>query len=139
LSGGSTTFKRDDLLRGIGPDECYYLQNASAVRGKSEIDMSRDPPPDLAVEVDISQSSLDKLTICAALGIAEVWRYDGQSMQVFVLGRKRQYKAVARSRVLPGFPLDETNRLLGERGSTSETQLVRSFRRHVRRKGGTAP
>jgi Uma2 family endonuclease len=135
VSGGSTTFRRDDLLRGIEPDECYYIQHASAVRGRSEVDLQVDPAPDLAVEVDITGSSLDKLGICAALGIAEVWRYDGQTTAIYVLGDDKQYSTAAQSVVLAQFPMNELNRLLASRGSTSETQLIRSFRRHVREQG----
>jgi len=67
VSGGSTTFKRAGLHRGIEPDECYYIQNAAAVFSKEEIDLTVDPPPDLAIEVDISRSSIDKLGSAAAM------------------------------------------------------------------------
>ena len=48
VSGGSTTFRREDLERGLEPDDCFYLTNASAILGKEEIDLRTDPPPDLA-------------------------------------------------------------------------------------------
>src|ERR1700686_2019918 len=51
---GSPTFDREDLQKGLEPDECYYVQNASAVKGRQEFDFSVDPPPDLAIEIDIS-------------------------------------------------------------------------------------
>jgi hypothetical protein len=87
------------------------------------------------VEVDITKSSLDKLVIYAALGIAEVWRYDGRTTAIFVLGEDKQYTTAAESIVLPHFPMDQLDRLLATRRSTSETQLIRTFRRHVRQIG----
>ncbi len=74
-SAGSTTFKREDLACGFEPDECFYFQNVEHVRGKHNIDLNVDPPPDLVVEVDVTSYSLDKLPIYASLGISEVWRY----------------------------------------------------------------
>jgi Uma2 family endonuclease len=72
ISGWSTTFRREDLKRGLEPDRCYYIGNVSAVLGKLDIDLSRDPPPDLAIEVDIRSSSLNRMSIYAALGVPEV-------------------------------------------------------------------
>lgn len=51
---GSTTYDRETLRKGVEPDECYYIANASKVVGREEFDWEIDPPPDLAIEVDIS-------------------------------------------------------------------------------------
>ncbi|MCI0391237.1 MAG: Uma2 family endonuclease [Acidobacteria bacterium] len=77
---GSTTFKRDDLLKGFEPDSCFYIQNAEAIAGKDSIDLAIDPPPDLVIEVDISSGSLDKFPIFAGVGVPEVWRYDQEKV-----------------------------------------------------------
>jgi Uma2 family endonuclease len=82
---GSTTFRRADLDRGFEPDSCFYIQNAERVRGKDEIDLAIDPPPDLVIEIDITSLSLDKFPIFLALGIPEVWRYDGAQVTIFTL------------------------------------------------------
>ncbi len=82
---GSTTFKREDLGRGFEPDSCFYLQNAERLRGKTRIDLTVDPPPDLVIEIDVTHSSLDKLPIYAALGVPEVWRYGGNRLAILVL------------------------------------------------------
>lgn len=82
---GSTTFKRKDLKRGFEPDSCFYFQNADRIRGKDEIDLHTDPPPDLVIEIDITSGSAYKLPIYAALGIAEVWRYTGKRLIILVL------------------------------------------------------
>jgi Uma2 family endonuclease len=131
-AAGSTTFGREDLSRGIESDECYYIANAALVQGKDEIELPFDPPPDLAIEVDITRSSMDKLSICAALGIPEVWRYRGGAIEIHVLQDSGEYKPSKISRVLPGFPMDEVNRLLEGRGASSDTQLARSFQSRMR-------
>ena len=66
---GSCTWSREDLQKGLEPDECYYIQNEAVVRGKETITLSVDPPPDLAIEVDSTSSSLDRMGIYAALGM----------------------------------------------------------------------
>jgi Uma2 family endonuclease len=66
---GSTTFKRKDLLRGLEPDECYYVAHAADVAGKHKLDLKVDPPPDLAIEVEISPPDVARVPIYAALGV----------------------------------------------------------------------
>ncbi len=97
---GSTTFRRADLQRGFEPDACFYVQNAARIRGKTRIDLTVDPPPDLVIEVDITNSSLNKLPIYAQIGVLEVWRHDGQRLVIFRL-ESRQYVEAAASGVLP--------------------------------------
>jgi len=67
-NAGSTTFKREDLERGFEPDSCFYVQHAEQIAGKKRLDLTVDPPPDLVLEVDITHSSLDKLSIFAVVG-----------------------------------------------------------------------
>jgi Uma2 family endonuclease len=131
-SAGSTTLSRADLSRAIESDECYYVAGAPQVRGKDNIELPANPPPDLVIEVGISRSSIDKLVICAAIGVSEVWRYDGVAIEVYTLEDDGQYKKSAASVVLPQFPLDALKRGLQKRGSRSETQIVRGFRGWIR-------
>jgi Uma2 family endonuclease len=70
-SAGSTTLKRKIANRGIEPDNCYYIQNEPAVRGRQELDLETDPPPDLAIEIDITSSSVNKFGIYSALGVPD--------------------------------------------------------------------
>jgi len=53
---GSTTFKNENIAQGVEPDTCFYIQNEAAVRGKNRIDLETDPPPDLAIEIDLTTS-----------------------------------------------------------------------------------
>jgi Uma2 family endonuclease len=130
-SASSTTFKREDLERGFEPDECYYIAHAAMVHGKDDIDMTVDPPPDLIIEVDISRSSLNKFGIYRALAIPEVWRYDGETLRLYVL-HDAGYTEVPHSAALPQLPIATLQSFLQQRASLSETQLVRRFRAVVR-------
>jgi Uma2 family endonuclease len=132
---GTMTVRREDLQKGFEPDNCYYIRHESLVREKAELDFSVDPPPDLAVEVDVSRSSARKLALYAAFGVPEVWRYDGQRLEVYTLGPEQRYSAGAASVCLPGFPLDEAARILERLNVETERVLVGSFREFVRREG----
>ena len=52
------------------------------VRGKLEFEPDVDPPPDLILEVDVTSDSLEQLALYAAMGIPEVWIYDGKRLAV---------------------------------------------------------
>jgi len=65
--GKSTTFRRRGRQRGLEPDECYWITHEAAVRGKDRINLRTDPPPDVALEVDVTRSSLNRLAIYAKL------------------------------------------------------------------------
>jgi len=99
--GGSTTFRRRKKEKGLEPDKCYWIGNAKCVRGKKKIDLRVDPPPDLAVEVDISRSSLDRMAIYAAIGVVEVWRYADDTLTFWVLSSNGNYVASPKSTLFP--------------------------------------
>jgi Uma2 family endonuclease len=108
---GSTTYKREDLQRGFEPDSSYYIQHEAWVRDKERIDLSIDPPPDLVVEIDITHSSLDKLSIYAQVGVPEVWRYDGTQLHMLTL-QQGAYAASTVSRVMSPMTADALLALL---------------------------
>ena len=97
---GSTTFKREDIERGFEPDQCFYVENWEFIRGKARLDLTIDPPPELVVEVDITNPSLNKLPIYARFGVPEVWRYDGERISIYGL-RDARYVELAKSIALP--------------------------------------
>jgi Uma2 family endonuclease len=101
LNAGSTTFKREGLRRGFEPDTCFYVSNVERVRGKMQLALEVDPPPDLVVEIDITHPSLNKLPIYAAVGVPEVWRYDGRALTILKLEGDAYYPHTE-SRALPG-------------------------------------
>jgi Uma2 family endonuclease len=127
------TLRREDIERGVEADNCYYIQHESVMRARTELDLSRDPPPDLAIEVDLSRHAIEKPALYAALGVPELWRFDGRSLAVYRLGTKGRYARRAASEALSGFPLDEAERIVGRLGTESDTALAVSFRKRVRR------
>lgn len=133
-SAGSTTLKSELKGRGLEPDECYYIANEPLVRGLDEIDLSVNPPPDLAVEIDISSSSLDQLSIYAALGVAEVWIYNGTQLNLYRLQQGNRYEQCTLSPALPALSPETVLEFLSRRNTTDETNLIKSFRQWVREK-----
>jgi Uma2 family endonuclease len=112
------------------------IQHGAEVRGKDEIDMLIDPPPDLLIEVDISRSSLSKFGIYGALGVPEVGQYDGERLQFYVL-QAEGYIEVQDSSVLPPLSASQLLHFLSQRLEQSETALIRGFRQWVREKALT--
>ena len=129
---GSMTFKRKDLKKGFEPDKCYYIQHEAVARDREELDLLIDPPPDLAVEVDVSASSAGRMPLYAVIRVPEVWRRKDEAIQVYKLTPKGRYVARDSSICLPGFPLAEAAQLLRQRKSMDQTTLARTFRQWVR-------
>jgi Uma2 family endonuclease len=128
---GSTTFRRADLARGFEPDSCFYIQHEANISGKSTIDLTVDPPPDLVIEVDITSGSLDKFPIYAQVGVPEVWRYDGQRLRIYIL-RAERYVESETSLALPLLTSTRLSEALAQSKTLKRTALLRSFRTWVR-------
>ncbi len=125
-STSSTTFMRSELQRGFEADESYYIQHAAELRGIREIDLGIHPPPDLVIEVDITNSSMPKKALLAAMKIPEMWRYDGTFLWMGRLNQDR-YQDLERSLVLPEFPRELASSLLERRFEENETVLIQTF------------
>jgi len=130
------TFKREDLERGLEPDNCYYVQHEPQMRQKTELDLTIDPPPDLAIEVEVSAPAIRKMPLYAAFGVPEVWRFDGETLEVYQLSAAGQYEPREGSGCFPQFPVAQVVTVLRELNTASETALVRSFRDWVRTNAG---
>jgi Uma2 family endonuclease len=129
---GSTTLKRRDRRRGLEPDEIYFVQNELRVRGRWDFNLQRDPPPDLALEIDVPPSLLNRLGIFAALGVPEVWRWHGTNLQVYVLGSDSRYVMAERGRAFPVLRPTELVGFLGREATVGEIGMLRAFRDWVR-------
>ncbi len=129
---GGMTFKREDLDKGMEPDECYWIQSEPHVRCKDVIDLETDPPPDLIIEVEVSRSLMNRLDILAGIGIPEVWRFDGEAIHILHLRADRVYTEAAASLALPFLPVQELVRFFDMRGDLAENELLRTFRTWVR-------
>ena len=82
---GSATYRRRRKAKGVEPDTSFYVQHAAQMIGKRQIDLEVDLPPDVVVEIDLSSESSSKFSIYAALGVPEIWLYDGQQAHMYQL------------------------------------------------------
>jgi Uma2 family endonuclease len=126
------TFKREDLARGLEPDQCYWIAHEAQVRGMKEWDPISDPPPDLVIEIEISRGAQDRISIYAALGVPEVWRFDGESLFACLLQSDGAYKSFDRSPTFPAVPLREVIGFLMPSPGIDYLSAIRQFRSWVR-------
>lgn len=134
LNVGSMTFKREDLQRGFEPESSFYIQHEAQVSTKTQIDLTVDPPPDLAIEIEVSNPLLDKLSIYAELGIPEVWRF-GLSGTAILRLDGGSYVASAASLALPLLTPDALSRFVAESRTRKRTAWLRLLQSWVRNGG----
>jgi Uma2 family endonuclease len=133
LPGGATTLRRRLRQKGAEPDECFWIANADRMEGRQRVDLRRDPPPDLAIEVDVTHSSLSRMRVFAALGVPEVWRWSKGKLTFHVRDARGAYRSVARSRSFPHVaPSDLLPFVRDAEKSGNQIPLLRRFRKWVR-------
>jgi Uma2 family endonuclease len=141
--GGSVTLRRRRRQRGLEPDRCFWIANAARIAGLRRLDLRRDPPPDLAIEVDVSRSSLNRMGIYAALGVPEVWRLDGDVLTFHVLDATGAYVVAPTSRSIPLVtPGDLVGFLQQARQAADQNVVMRQLRAWVQQRaasGGAPP
>ncbi len=128
---GSTTWRRQERMGGAEPDNCFYIQNLSAIRGRLDIDLASDPPPDLVLEIDITSKSLDRLPIYARLGVPEVWRYDQKQLRLYQLVNG-MYVETQTSVAFGEFPVKSIPDFIRQQLAAGRNALRQSFRLWVR-------
>jgi Uma2 family endonuclease len=138
ISVASVTVKRSDLSKAYEADESYYVTHAAELLGKRELDFQIDPPLDLVVEVEITSSAIRKLLLFAAMKVPEVWRHNGESLNMYRL-ENEAYVPIDSSVELPGLAAERINQHLARRDSIGETKLIQRFRKAVSGPGDTAP
>lgn len=131
MKAGSLTLEREDLTRAVEPDSCFYIQNEASVRGKRNINMSEDLPPDLAIESDYTNSSVNKDVLYASIGVPELWRYRRQSLQVYQLVDGK-YEKCDRSLAFPFLPVAEIPGFIEQSRTIGQRAAVRLFRQRIR-------
>lgn len=137
-SGGSTTLRRRQLLRGLEPDKCYWFANEAAVRAAERLDLAVDPPPDLAMEIDVTSSSLDRMGIYAAFGVPEVWRLEGGVLTFHVLAGGA-YTPRSPSPTFPMITPADLMAFLPLVGTQGETSVSLQFRTWFRQRIAAPP
>src|ERR671932_1646175 len=131
MKAGSLTLEREDLTRAVEPDTCFYIQNEASVRGKRDINLPEDLPPDLAIESDYTNSSVNKDSIYAALGVPELWRYRRESLQVYQLVEGK-YENCEISLAFPFLPVAEIPGFIEQSRTVGQRAAVRLFRQRTR-------
>jgi Uma2 family endonuclease len=127
---GSTTFKRKDMAAGIEPDNCFYIQNYRLMIGKRRLDLTVDPPPDLAIEVDVTSKT--QLSAYEALGVPELWQFSQGSLRINVL-QGVEYVESAVSPNFPDFPIvDGVSQFVKMSLTEGSSVALRAFRQWVR-------
>jgi Uma2 family endonuclease len=125
---GSTTFKKLKKA-GLEPDTCFYIQNAEQVRDLLRMDMTNDPPPDLAIEADVTSKTT--LEAYATLQVPEVWIYDNGRLTINLL-QNGDYKESTTSLTFPNLPIAEMIPCLVKQAFAEGTSIMlRSLRREL--------
>ncbi len=127
---GSTTLKNEKMTQAVEPDACFYIQNQALVIGKNRLDLNLDPPPDLAIEIDLtSRTPLENYQI---LGIPELWRYGKQGLQIDVL-QDGKYVRSGFSPTFPDLPIvNSINRYVELSKVVGSSQAIRDFKQWVK-------
>ncbi|MEX2141254.1 MAG: Uma2 family endonuclease [Pirellulales bacterium] len=137
-SVGSMTLTSDEVEKGLQPDEAYYVAHEWKVRGKDTYEPDVDPPPDLAIEVDVTNTCVPRLPTFARLHIPEIWRHDNDAVRFYrrvKSGRRRgKYQEIRKSVAFPFVEPADINEVLAKKGVLDENALVRAFLRRVRRR-----
>ncbi|MUL36962.1 Uma2 family endonuclease [Gloeocapsopsis dulcis] len=134
LTLGSTTFKNQVMFKGIEPDQCFYIQNELAIRGKKRLDLTVDPPPDLALEIDIT--SRTHPSIYQALGVPELWGFEQGKLQINLL-QADKYVVSTNSLIFPEIPLVEAiPQYLEQSRTAGRNTTIKAFRQWVRKLAG---
>jgi Uma2 family endonuclease len=134
-AAASTTFQREDLAQGFEPDASFYIQQAGRIRGKKQIDLHTDPPPELVIEIDITHPSLNRFSIFAGLGIPEVWRYHRHALIILKL-KDEAYRAEEISGIFPGLTSADLTRLISDGQEVKRSEWLHSVRELGRRLKG---
>ncbi|MBW4540894.1 MAG: Uma2 family endonuclease [Myxacorys chilensis ATA2-1-KO14] len=130
ISLGSTTFRKEVMAAGIEPDDCFYIQNYVQMVGKKRLDLSVDPPPDLALEVDLTSKT--QMVAYEALKVPEVWCFDNGVLKIYVL-QNDHYELVQTSPTFPDLSLVQMIPQFIRRGQSEPMSAVRrSFRQWLK-------
>jgi len=123
---GSTTFKRQDLVKGIERDQCFYVEYATQMIGQDRIDLTVDPPPDLAIEVDVTSKT--RLDAYQSLDIPELWRLEDGRLRISLL-QNGQDQDVSSSPHFPKSPLiNGISQFLNLVQTEGRSQTLKAFR-----------
>ncbi|HLF83435.1 MAG TPA: Uma2 family endonuclease [Blastocatellia bacterium] len=120
LAFGSATMRKPKRSAGHEPDASFYVQTASLIGNRIQLDFETDPPPDIVVEIDVHHDSRPRFPVYARLGVHEIWRYDGQAMTIHHLSEERDG---------PSYVAGDTSAALPMLSATLLTEMIERMRR----------
>jgi Uma2 family endonuclease len=127
----SITLRKRKKLRGLEPDDCFYFRNFAKISGKKTLDLSVDPPPELAIEIDVTSGSMSKFHIFAAIGVPELWRHDGKRVHFYRLAEE-QYAEIMRSELFPFLSADDVSQFIRKGEAEGGIPMVKQLRKWIR-------
>ncbi len=128
---GSTTWRKQAKMAGVEPDNCFYFQNESKIRGKLDYDLNQDPPPDLVLEIDLTSKSLDRFPIYARLEVPEIWCYDDGELKVYLLKNNNTYQESESSLVFPQLCVQEIPVIINKYRNLGRRTIRQKIRKWV--------
>ena len=128
---GSITLKKPKI-KGLEPDECYYVQTPAPGIDVMALDLKKYPPPDLAIEVDITRSSIPRQPVYAFIAVPEVWRFNGERVIILHRNPDGKYDEAPMSLAFPGLSGADINRFLAMSNHMSQSAVIRAFRDWLR-------
>jgi Uma2 family endonuclease len=131
ISLGSTTLRDELAVCGLEADDCFYIGEFAGVTESNRLDLRHDPPPHLAIEIDVSRNPLAKLPVYAELKVREIWLYDGEQVHFYLPGRTR-YKQIRMSKLFPFVSPDILPAFMEQGRTKGVNAMRRSFRRWVK-------
>lgn len=135
ISAGSTTFRRKAKMKGVEPDECFYIQNAGKAIDADDDEKPEDYlVPDVAVEIDVTHGSLDKFKIYAALEVPELWLVQKNQIAFYQLAGK-EYRQTDKSSALPELSSNVLTEFVALARASGQTAAVKQFRQRLQQSG----
>ncbi|HKQ80397.1 MAG TPA: Uma2 family endonuclease [Blastocatellia bacterium] len=126
-SFGHATMKKSKAQKGKEPDGCFFIKSCDLIGRRKLLDFENDPPPDIAVEIDLSTKSIPKLPIYLAPQVPEVWIYNGSALTVYRLS-DQGYMSIERSEELPVLTSRLLTNFLNEAEQTDDdNQLLQEY------------
>ncbi len=126
------TFQREELERGFEHDDCFWIAHELAVRDKLTWEPDKDPPPDLALEIEVSRGAISRMPLFGAFRVPEVWCYDGQEIRNYLLQPDGIYALSEQSLAFPSIPVKELARFFPPTGNADYLGAVAAVRAWVR-------
>lgn len=125
---GSTTFKKPKAA-GLEPDTCFYIRHAEQIRSHLRIDLDHDPPPDLAIEADVT--SRTTLEAYKTMRVPEVWIYSDGKLTIYLL-QAEGYATAETSPTFSDLPvIDMIPRLVQQAFQDGTSTMLRALRQSL--------